>query len=275
MAEIFYDHDADLSLIQQRHVAVLGYGSQGHAHALSLRDSGVDVRVGLQPGLEEPREGGKRRPARPHPGRGVRGSRPGDGADPGHPAAPGVRGGDRAVARRGRRAVLRARPEHPLRPHQAAGRRGRRHGRAEGPRPPRPPPVQRGPRRARARGRRAGRDGQRARARPLLRQGHRRHPGRRAQDHVHRGDGDRPVRRAGRALRRRLRADQGRVRHARRGGVPAGGGVLRVPARDEADRRPHVRGRHLQDVLVGVRHGRVRRLHPRPAPDQRRRPAPR
>src|SRR5580700_7147108 len=50
VAEIFYDHDADLSLIQQRHVAVLGYGSQGHAHALSLRDSGVDVRVGLQPG---------------------------------------------------------------------------------------------------------------------------------------------------------------------------------------------------------------------------------
>jgi ketol-acid reductoisomerase len=50
VAEIFYDNDADLSLIQQRHVAVLGYGSQGHAHALSLRDSGVDVRVGLQPG---------------------------------------------------------------------------------------------------------------------------------------------------------------------------------------------------------------------------------
>jgi ketol-acid reductoisomerase len=50
VAEIFYDHDADLSLIQGRHVAVLGYGSQGHAHALSLRDSGVDVRVGLQPG---------------------------------------------------------------------------------------------------------------------------------------------------------------------------------------------------------------------------------
>ncbi|HEY1919265.1 MAG TPA: ketol-acid reductoisomerase [Streptosporangiaceae bacterium] len=47
---MFYDNDADLSLIQQRHVAVLGYGSQGHAHALSLRDSGVDVRVGLQPG---------------------------------------------------------------------------------------------------------------------------------------------------------------------------------------------------------------------------------
>ena len=44
--EMFYDDDADLSIIQGRTVAVLGYGSQGHAHALSLRDSGVDVRVG-------------------------------------------------------------------------------------------------------------------------------------------------------------------------------------------------------------------------------------
>ena len=50
MAEIFYDDNADLSVIQRRHVAVLGYGSQGHAHALSLRDSGVDVRVGLPEG---------------------------------------------------------------------------------------------------------------------------------------------------------------------------------------------------------------------------------
>ena len=50
MAEMFYDDDADLALIQGKNVAVIGYGSQGHAHALSLRDSGVDVRVGLQPG---------------------------------------------------------------------------------------------------------------------------------------------------------------------------------------------------------------------------------
>jgi len=50
VAEMFYDNDADLSVIQGRHVAVIGYGSQGHAHALSLRDSGVDVRVGLQEG---------------------------------------------------------------------------------------------------------------------------------------------------------------------------------------------------------------------------------
>jgi ketol-acid reductoisomerase len=49
-AEVFYDDDADLSIIQGRKVAVIGYGSQGHAHSLSLRDSGVDVVVGLQEG---------------------------------------------------------------------------------------------------------------------------------------------------------------------------------------------------------------------------------
>ena len=50
MAEIFYDKDADLALIQGKKVAVIGYGSQGHAHSLNLRDSGVQVVVGLQPG---------------------------------------------------------------------------------------------------------------------------------------------------------------------------------------------------------------------------------
>jgi ketol-acid reductoisomerase len=48
--EMFYDDNADLSIVQGRKVAVLGFGSQGHAHALSLRDSGVDVRVGLPAG---------------------------------------------------------------------------------------------------------------------------------------------------------------------------------------------------------------------------------
>src|SRR5918995_4685720 len=48
MAIMFYDKDADLELIRQRRVAILGYGSQGHAHALNLKDSGVSVRVGLQ-----------------------------------------------------------------------------------------------------------------------------------------------------------------------------------------------------------------------------------
>jgi ketol-acid reductoisomerase len=55
VAEIFYDKDADLSIIQGRKVAVLGFGSQGHAHSLNLKDSGVDVVVGLL-------EGSKSRP---------------------------------------------------------------------------------------------------------------------------------------------------------------------------------------------------------------------
>ena len=47
MATMFYDRDADLNLIKSKKVAVIGYGSQGHAHALNCKDSGVDVRVGL------------------------------------------------------------------------------------------------------------------------------------------------------------------------------------------------------------------------------------
>ena len=50
MAEIIYDDGADLSLIQSKKVAIIGYGSQGHAHALNLKDSGVDVTVGVRAG---------------------------------------------------------------------------------------------------------------------------------------------------------------------------------------------------------------------------------
>jgi ketol-acid reductoisomerase len=50
VAKIFYDADADLGYLSGKKVAVIGYGSQGHAHALNLRDSGVDVRIGLHPG---------------------------------------------------------------------------------------------------------------------------------------------------------------------------------------------------------------------------------
>src|SRR5512133_1524358 len=47
MATIYYEKDADLDFLKKKKVAVIGYGSQGHAHALNLKDSGVDVRVGL------------------------------------------------------------------------------------------------------------------------------------------------------------------------------------------------------------------------------------
>src|SRR5690242_3635813 len=49
-ATVYYDKDADSSLLAAKKVAILGYGSQGHAHALNLKDSGVDVRVGLREG---------------------------------------------------------------------------------------------------------------------------------------------------------------------------------------------------------------------------------
>ncbi len=49
-ANVYYERDADRSLIAGRKVAILGYGSQGHAHALNLKDSGIDVRVGLRAG---------------------------------------------------------------------------------------------------------------------------------------------------------------------------------------------------------------------------------
>ena len=50
MANMYYEKDADQSFIKDRKVAILGYGSQGHAHALNLKESGVDVRVGLREG---------------------------------------------------------------------------------------------------------------------------------------------------------------------------------------------------------------------------------
>ena len=56
--DIYYEKDVDPSVIQGKKVAIIGYGSQGHAHALNLLDSGVDVRVGL-------REGSKSAQARP------------------------------------------------------------------------------------------------------------------------------------------------------------------------------------------------------------------
>src|SRR5688572_9032865 len=50
MATIYYENQADLSLLQGKKIAIIGYGSQGHAHALNLKDSGADVRVGLYEG---------------------------------------------------------------------------------------------------------------------------------------------------------------------------------------------------------------------------------
>ena len=57
MATLYYESDADPSLIAGRKVAILGYGSQGHAHALNLLESGVDVRVALREGSSSQAQG--------------------------------------------------------------------------------------------------------------------------------------------------------------------------------------------------------------------------
>ncbi len=62
-ANVYYERDADHSLIPGRKVAIIGYGSQGHAHALNLKDSGVDVRVGLRAGSSLEGQGRGRRAA--------------------------------------------------------------------------------------------------------------------------------------------------------------------------------------------------------------------
>ena len=95
----------------------------------------------------------------------------------------------------------------------------------------------------------------------------------RDRDDVRRGDRDRPVRRAGRAVRRADVARAGRLRDARRGRLPARDGLLRVPPRGEAHRRPHVRGGHRRHAVLDLRHRRVRRPHPRAAHHHRRRRA--
>ena len=50
MAKVYYDKDADFNLLKGKKIAMLGYGSQGHAHALNLRDSGAKVVIGTRPG---------------------------------------------------------------------------------------------------------------------------------------------------------------------------------------------------------------------------------
>ena len=134
-AKIYYDQDADLGLLKGKKIAIIGYGSQGHAHALNLRDSGSGRGDRHLQGLEERRagregraqgddgqRGGPRRrrhhdpPARPDP-------------------APGLRGVDQGRADQGQDPDVRPRVQHPLQPGRAHARGGRVDDRPEGARP--------------------------------------------------------------------------------------------------------------------------------------------
>ena len=134
---VYYDRDADLNLIKGKKVAIVGYGSQGHAHALNLRDSGVkDVVIA-------PAQGLGLAPRRPKP----RASRSWTSAEaakwadvvmmltPDELQADIYREEPARQHEGGRGAAVRARPQRPFQPDRAAQGPRRAHGRAEGPRP--------------------------------------------------------------------------------------------------------------------------------------------
>ena len=236
---VYYDRDADLNLIKGKKVAIIGYGSQGHAHALNLHDSGVkEVAVALRK------------------------------SSAGVPKAEGEKFKVMDVADAAKWADVMMM----LTPDEVQGDIYRDHLRAnmkngaalmfahglnvhfnliepradidvlmiapKGPGHTVRSEYQRGGgvpclvaiHRRRLR--------QRPRARPVLCLGDRRRPRRHHRDDVQGGMRDRPVRRADRAVRRPRRTDEGRLRDAGRSRLRAGDGLFRVRARGQADRRP-------------------------------------
>ena len=165
---MIYDKDADLALLDGKTVAILGYGSQGHAHALNLKDSGVDVVVGLREGSESADKAERRRPAGGVGRRRRQPRRRGDGAAARREA--GARSGRREISdgiAPGNLLLFAHGFSIHFEPDRPGPRGGRGHGRAQGPGPPGAPPVRGGQRRARP-GRRAPRR-QRHGARPRAR----------------------------------------------------------------------------------------------------------
>ena len=162
MATMYYDKDADLNLIRGKKVAVIGYGSQGHAHALNLRDSGVSVKVGL-PATSRSRA--KAQAAGLEVDEVAAVSKWADVIMvlvPGYDRREVIQGRDRAEPRARQDADVRARVQHPLRHDQRAAGRGRLDGGAQGAGPPRPRALRR-------RGGHAGADRRSIRTRPATR----------------------------------------------------------------------------------------------------------
>ena len=242
--KVYYEKDADLSLIKGKKVTIVGYGSQGHAHAQNLNDSGIKVTVGLRKdgaSWDKAKKAGLKVAAVEDAVKGadvVMMLMPDehiaavykDGVEP-HikkgatlAFAHGFNIHYGQVVPRADLDVVMIAPKAPG-PHGALDLRRRR-------------------RRADADRRAPGRVEEGARRRALVRGGDRRRARRRHRDQLPRGDRDRSLRRADGAVRRPGRAHQGGLRDADRRRLRARDGVLRVPARGEADRRPDLRGRH-------------------------------
>ena len=266
---VYYDRDADVNLVKSKKVAIIGYGSQGHAHANNLRDSGVkDVVVALRPGsasVKKAEEAGLRV---------MNSAEAAKWADivmvltPDELQAALYAGELRPNMREGTRARFRAWPQHPFPPDRAAPRHGRVHDRAEGAGPHGALGISPRRRRPVPRRRRAEPVQQRARNRALLRIGNRRGARRSDRDDLQGGMRDRSVRRAVGAVRRSDLAHSRGFRNLGRSRLCARDGLFRVLPRDEADRRPDLRGRHREHALLDLEHCRVWRLHAWPQADR-------
>ena len=271
-ATLYYDKDASLDPLVGKTIAIVGYGSQGHAHAQNLRDSGMKVIVGLARGQQEPGQGRGRR-LRGHLGcrrrqEGRSDHDPRAGPDPGQDLRAVVKD-DLSAGK-----TLHVRPWllHPLRLRVAADGRRRGHDRPEEPGSPLPRALPGGRRRAGLVAVEQDATGNAkeialayAKGLGLTRAGV-------IETTFKEEMRDRSVRRAGGALWRSDRADPGRFPDAGRGRLPAGDRLFRVPARGQADRRPDLRGRHLLHALLGQRHRGIRRLLRRPEGDRCARP---
>jgi ketol-acid reductoisomerase len=252
--QIYYDKDADLKRIQGKKVAIIGYGSQGHAHAQNLHHSGVDVVVGLR---KDSPTWAKAESAGLKVATVAEATRKSDVIMLTLPdelaagiykseIAPNLAAGNYLAVAHGFNIHFQAivppkdinvimiapkGPGHTVRDHYEQGRGV-----------PCLVAVHQNPS-----GDSSSRVGYARRSAAAGR--HRDFP---------RGDRDRSLRRAGRALRRAHRADAGRLRDARRSGLRAGDGVLRVHPRSEADRGPDLRRRRREHALFGVEHRGVR-----------------
>ena len=270
LGPMFYDDDADLHLLDGKTVAIIGYGSQGHAHALNLKDSGVVGRRRAAPelGAASPRPRSTACEVARAGRRGQRGRRR-DDAHPRRAPRPDLGGRRQGRDRPRQPAPVRPRLLDPLRADRAR----------------RPTSTSRWSR-PRAPATSSAASTSRARASPASSPSTRTPPATRSalalayakgigctrggviETTLQGRDRDRPVRRAGRPLRRRHRARPRRLRDARRRRLRPAAGLLRVPARAQADRRPDVREGDRRDALLDLQHRRVRRPHPRQAGDR-------
>ena len=258
---MYYDNDADPAALAGQTVAIIGYGSQGHAHALNLHEIGVDVVVGLAPGSKSRALAADAGLRVTDVADAVKAADVDHDPRPGHRPEGRLRRGDRAEPAGRPPPDVRPRLQHPLRADRSARHRRRRDGRAQGPGPPAPHASTRraaacrrcSPSIATQSGTARDRTLAYARAIGSTRAGVLETTFAEETETDLFGEQARPVRRHGGAR-------QDGVRDARRGRLPARARLLRDDARAQAHRRPDVPRRPQLHALQRQRHRRVRRL---------------